>query len=266
MPYKLIVSDLDGTFLDDKSEIPENNRKALKIMMDKGVGFAFASGRSYQSLDYFYDALPLKGRGVCGISFNGSVIYEIDTFKRIRTVLLNNGVMRDLVSKMRPFLKDIYVYDGEGALYCEYETETFIAYAVRSRIPYVIGSLDEIKSDVIKILLMDSPEVLTSVHDHFLNIVPGVCNMFPSSKKMLEFTDLNATKGKALKYLGAHHGIDISEIIAVGDNYNDESMVIEAGLGIVTANGEDSLKKRAGYVTKASNNDGALMEIVEKYL
>ena len=266
MAYKLIVSDLDGTFLNNRSEIPEANREAVRLMTEKGVGFALASGRSYHSLDRFYDYLSLKGRGICGISFNGAVTYEVDNLRQLKKILMKNETMRYLVAEMRPFLKDIYVYDADGVLYCEYETETYSGYHTRSRVPNAIKSFDDIDSDIIKILLLDDYSVLSPVYEHLKDIVPGLCNMFFSSKRMLEFTELSATKGSALIFLSSHLGIGMDEIIAVGDNFNDESMISAAGLGVVTANGEESLKTGAGYVTLADNNDGALLEIVENFL
>ena len=267
MPYKLIVSDLDGTFLTDKTEIPEKNIEAVRIINKKGVGFSFASGRSYHSLDYFYNALSLKGQGVCGISFNGAVVYEVDTLNAISKTLMDNATMLKLLNIMRPLLKDIYVYGYDGMLYSEHETTNYTGYATRSRVPYkIINNLEEVTGDIIKVLLIQEHEVLAKVHDTIKDFVPGRCNMFFSSKRMLEFTGLNATKGNALKFLSEYLKIDIKDIIAVGDNFNDESMVKEAGLGIVTANAVDSLKNCAGYVTNATNNDGAIMEIAEKFL
>jgi len=266
--YKLVVSDLDGTFLNDNSEIPEKNREAVRLMNERGVAFVFASGRSYHSLDHFYDALSLKRRGVSnvGIAFNGAVVYEIDSLRQLQKILLKNESMQRLVAEMRPFLKDIYVYDANGVLYSEYETEIFDGYKTRSRVPCGIKNFGDIKDDIIKIVLIQDHEIVSRVYEHLKDFVPGVCNMIFSSKRMLEFTDLSATKGNALKFTGEYMGIDINEIIAVGDNFNDESMIMEAGLGIITANAEESLKKKAGYVTKATNNDGALMEVVERFL
>ena len=266
MAYKLVVSDLDGTFLNDKSEIPEKNLEAVRLMNERGVIFALASGRSYHSLDKFYDALALKGRGICGIAFNGAVTYEIDTLRQLKKVLLNNADMRRLVAEMRPFLKDIYVYDADGTLYCEHETELYSGYYTRSRVPHGIKRFDDIETDVIKILLIEDNAVVTKAYEHMKAIVPGVCNMFFSSKRMLEFTEPSATKGNALRFLSERLNIDISETIAVGDNFNDESMIRAAGLGVVTANAEEDMKMYAGYVTKADNNAGALLEVAEMFL
>ena len=266
MPYKLVLSDLDGTFLDDNREIPERNAEAVRLMTEKGVLFGFASGRSYHSLNRFYDALSLLGRGLSGIAFNGAVVYEIDTYDPLSVILLKNDVMQYLVGLMRPFLKDIYVYGPDGTLYSEYLTDTFTGYATRSNVPHRVADFGGITEDIVKILLLSDYEVISKVHDRLADVVPGLCNMIFSSKRMLEFTDLRASKGNALAFLGERLNIGIDDIIAVGDNYNDESMIARAGLGVVTANAEDGLKPTADYVTEATNNDGALMEIVERFL
>jgi len=264
--YKLVVTDLDGTFLDDGSRIPPKNRDAVKLMDEKGVAFCLASGRSYHSLEYFYDELSLIGRGICGIAFNGAIVYEVDTRRRLRTAALSNKLMRRIVRESRPLTQDVYVYDIDGVLYSEYETEIYRGYYTRSGLPKGIRDLDEIDNDVIKVLLMGDHGMLSDAYARLEGVIRGECNMIFSSRRMLEFTGRDATKGCALKFLGEHLSIDISEIIAVGDNYNDESMILNAGLGIVTANAEESLKAKASYVTRATNNDGALMEIVETFL
>ena len=58
----------------------------------------------------------------------------------------------------------------------------------------------------------------------------------------------------------------IEETIAVGDNYNDLSMLKVAGLSVVAANGVDDVKKEADYVTKADNNEGVVAELIRKFI
>lgn len=52
----------------------------------------------------------------------------------------------------------------------------------------------------------------------------------------------------------------------MGNDENDESMIKEAGLGIAVANAREFLKKSADYVTEKDNNNGAIGEIIKKFI
>ncbi|MEC8840087.1 MAG: HAD hydrolase family protein, partial [Candidatus Poribacteria bacterium] len=81
----------------------------------------------------------------------------------------------------------------------------------------------------------------------------------------IEFMNLQATKGLALKALAARLKIPISSMVAFGDGYNDKSMMETAGFSIAMANAVDEIKAIADYVT-TSNDDDGIATAVEKML
>jgi len=66
--------------------------------------------------------------------------------------------------------------------------------------------------------------------------------------------------------LAALLGIKKEETIAVGDNYNDLSMLEAAGLSIAAGNAVDGVKEICGYTCKNDNNEGVLSEVSEKFI
>ena len=66
--------------------------------------------------------------------------------------------------------------------------------------------------------------------------------------------------------LGEMLGIKREEIIAIGDNGNDLSMIEACGLGVSMANGRDFLKAKAQYVTQNDNNHDGVAEVIEKFV
>ena len=78
----------------------------------------------------------------------------------------------------------------------------------------------------------------------------GGLNCFFSSENYLEFTAEEATKGKAMKALADRLGIDIAQTIAMGDSFNDMSMIETAGLGVAVRNAVQPLKDASDYITK----------------
>ncbi len=69
----MIVTDLDGTLLNDEKEISEDNAKAISEFIDGGGKFAIATGRSYESgLEYIKKA----NTNTPSILFNGGMIVD----------------------------------------------------------------------------------------------------------------------------------------------------------------------------------------------
>jgi hydroxymethylpyrimidine pyrophosphatase-like HAD family hydrolase len=86
-----------------------------------------------------------------------------------------------------------------------------------------------------------------------------------SQPYFLEFVNSNATKAIAMEKLGQHYGISRSEMIAVGDGFNDLSMIEYAGLGVAMGNACDAIKSRANYVT-LTNDDNGLAFVIDKFV
>ncbi|MNI71274.1 putative phosphatase [compost metagenome] len=61
-------------------------------------------------------------------------------------------------------------------------------------------------------------------------------------------------------------GVKIEETIAVGDNYNDMSMLKVAGLSVAAGNAVDGVKEACDYVCENDNNQGVLAEVIEKFI
>ena len=53
-------------------------------------------------------------------------------------------------------------------------------------------------------------------------------------------------------------------MIAIGDGYNDLSMIKFAGLGIAMGNAQEPVKKAADYIT-LSNEEGGVAEALEHF-
>ena len=93
--------------------------------------------------------------------------------------------------------------------------------------------------------------------------IAGV-NYVTSSENFLEIIPAAGGKGAALKKIAAYYGIPTEDTIAAGDHRNDIDMIRTAGMGCSVANACEEVKAAARYVA-ASNNDGAVSEIIKKF-
>lgn len=112
MAIKLMATDMDGTFLDKKSQYDaERLRKLLAQAKEKGIYFVVASGRAVQSLKEvfadFQDQVIFLGENGTVVEYKGKTLYEeimprklyLDIVDKIRTSHFKNRDMIHLSGK-----------------------------------------------------------------------------------------------------------------------------------------------------------------------
>jgi Cof subfamily protein (haloacid dehalogenase superfamily) len=86
-----------------------------------------------------------------------------------------------------------------------------------------------------------------------------------SAPYFLEFLNKKVNKGVGVKLLAEELGIDMKDVICVGDHENDLEMVQYAGLGVAMENAIDKLKDAANFVT-TSNDDDGVAHVINKFI
>ncbi len=261
--FKILITDLDGTLLDDKGVISEANKRAIATLIDKQVKVVISSGRSHMSLQKFYAQLDLYNAGAYGICYNGMMIYEMNPYKVLKKQYMNHLLAQEIVAVCRAFDVDVLVY-SDDTLYITKMTDRTAEYCESSGLKAEIVEDFGHVAHIIKVLLKGEHEALKKVEEATRQFNDR-CNAFFSSKTLYEFIDIQQNKGVAMLQLLDILGIKREEAIAVGDNYNDMSMIEYAGVGIATANAEEAVKATANYVTKRDNNQSPFEEIVEQF-
>ena len=271
MGYKLIVSDMDETLLNDNREISKSNLEMIRLAREKyGVKLVPATGRGYASIQ---DELALLGLhdlpGEYVISYNGAIITE----NKGNTLLQSNGLDYSVMKEIFDFglTKDVcqHVYTKDTVYVFNvnpYEKEKMDGY--NGGCVYVEeNSVDFLKNEKIYKILFQNTNVpyLMSLEEPMKNLTKN-CAVSYSSNRYMEFNTAGIDKGNGLRAVAEILGIDIKDTIAVGDNYNDIPMLKTAGLSVAVSNAVDDAKKAARYVTKADNNKGAVAELIEKFI
>jgi len=78
---------------------------------------------------------------------------------------------------------------------------------------------------------------------------------------MIDVINPRVSKGTVLAEWAALRGISREEILAIGDNHNDEEMLSFAGIPVVMENAVPELKTRGWHVTHTNDNDGVAAAI-----
>ncbi len=120
------------------------------------------------------------------------------------------------------------------------------------------------KSEIFKAVVVDDDDdKLQYIRDEVLKT--GIVTVSQSLKDNIEIMNKEVSKGNAVAKLAEIYNINPTEIITLGDNENDLSMIEYAGLGIAMGNAVQLLKDRADYVTTDYMDDG-VAQAIEKFI
>ena len=250
MGYKLIACDLDETLLDDNHRIAKKNCDAIKKAREKyGIKFVLATGRGVKQVRYELEELGLNGlEDEYVISFNGAVLSE----NKDNKIFQFNGLTIDTV----------YIYNADDAQKQKLKRQRIDA------VYFEKPDIEFLKDKPICKMLYQSNDLnfLMSLEKELSSIVAGCVTVSYSSNQYMEFNALGIDKGKGLIDLANKLGIDIKDTIAIGDNYNDISMLKASGLAVGANNAAEDVKNICDYVTMADNNEGVVAEVIERYI
>src|SRR5699024_11145446 len=82
-----------------------------------------------------------------------------------------------------------------------------------------------------------------------------------SNTDLVEISRKGVSKETGVRILCDHFDIDLSEVIAIGDNMNDMELIQAAGLGVAMGNAQPELKAIAYELTETNENDGVVKAI-----
>lgn len=270
--YRLIASDLDETLLDRDHRVPERVRAAVAAARERGARFVPCTGRPFSSVDPTLSELGLLGApGEYVLSFNGGVLTENSEGTPLTTCSLPRARACALYARGVAYGVCVHAYTLGPVYVFGYLPEERAHIEGRMDIRETHArTLDEAAGDqtVVKVLYMSTDMdrlrgIARELADEGLADGLDVCY---SSNRYLEFNAAGINKGAGLLALAGRLGIAREEVMAIGDNSNDVSMLRAAGLGVAVANATDEAKAAAGYVCSADNDAGGVAEAIERFV
>ncbi|WP_442602345.1 Cof-type HAD-IIB family hydrolase [Paenibacillus sp. KN14-4R] len=265
--YKMIVLDLDDTLLRDDYSISPRTKEALMRAQEAGVKVVLASGRPTYAMLPIAKELELAKYGSFILSFNGAKITNCQTDEVLFSSTLSVETIHEMYAISQREGIEILSYVGDDIItearhnkYIHIESEL-----TGMRIVEVESFTSYVQQPVVKGLMVADPDYLAVVEKKLQKELAGRLNVMRSKPFYLEVTEVGVDKGASLDHLIKQLGITKDEVIAIGDSYNDLSMIHFAGLGVAMGNAPDDIKAVAQYVTDTNMNDG-VAKVVEKYI
>ena len=266
--YPLIVSDFDGTLVNNDGTISKKNKKAIAEYVAAGGAFAISTGRLPSGILSRAQELGLTGKVCC---CQGAIILDIQTKEVILEGRMSLESTLAACKKMEELGLHIHVYDLWD-YYVNKDDEPLKLYEmlVKTKATLVLDKplaqfIEEKGLCAYKLLAMVEPAHNAAL----LKVLQAEnfegCEVTKSADFLVEVVNKNYSKGTAVEFLANYYNIPLEKVIAVGDQLNDTPMIERAGLGIAVKNADESLKEKANYVCTHTNEEGAIAEIIEKF-
>ena len=257
MDIRMIVTDLDGTLLCSNKYISERLEKALIECRRKGIKIACATGRG-RSVDVIAPSHLFAGK----ISNNGAVARIED--ERVYYCPVPWAVARPMLKEFdkRGYPVSVEQHDNQFTNFDPTDNDS----ATRS-IGFTISDFSSLEEDAEKIYIPlqgFDVEVETAFIKSLLpdSLWVTVCSI----NQLVQIMHKDATKAKATAALANIWGIDPSNIVAFGDDFNDMDMLDYAGVSVAMGNALDRVKAVADYICDTNDNDGMAKWLDENIL
>ncbi|MDV4151871.1 Cof-type HAD-IIB family hydrolase [Clostridium sp. AL.422] len=267
MTYKMVCIDMDGTLLGKRKRISKESKEVIKKIHNKGVEIVVTTGRIYNNAAYYSHLLGVESPVIAA---NGAIVRD----KHSNKVIYENPIKTEVCIKLiellykMDFFFHFYTLDG---IYCgdkitKFGTKLYMTkqagYENLKIKYYIISKLEEWKEffkrtngQITKCIAFsldpDKIDKLKKELNEFKDIV-----YFGAGSRSIEINHKGVSKGRAVKALADYYGIKREEIVCIGDNENDISMIEYAGLGVAMGNAIDQVKALADYITDSNKEEG----------
>lgn len=274
--FPCIALDLDGTLLNSKKQISFTDYYAIRLFVSLGGRVLLASGRSPISTEWIAENL---GVDKCLVAFNGSFVQkqEDNEYRYIESTFSEDEIsyLLNLVENMgleyilyerdtirikqetplnKRWLSELLNFDylNTNANYEEYNRKLRLIKG---------DNATQKMSDILKLVILPNNII------EFRNVFCALQDKGFSLNKTVRYIEI--TKKSYDKRFGISKILEdveysISDIMAIGDNYNDISMLKSAKLGVSVDNSSVEIKRVADMVTSSNDNNG-VAEAILKY-
>lgn len=287
--YRLAAIDLDGTMLNQYGLVTQRTKEAIKNAQESGIEVVIASGRPTDSVKTIAQEINSNKYFISG---NGAIIYDIT----------NDEIIYENTLKKQKVLDIIKICEENSIYYNIYTEKEILAKSLQCNVLYYykenlnkdeknktqINIVENIYNyilnrdeKVVKITICDNHQVIFNSIMRKLKEISEieVLEVSHMSRKIIKqgtedvpieyfYTEIsakNVDKWNAIEFLKEKMKIEKNEIIAIGDNMNDKTMIENAGLGIAMGESTPVIKEIADVVTDTNCNDG-VAKVLEKIL
>lgn len=267
MKKKVLILDIDGTLTNSRKEITPKTLEALLDIQERGHTVVIASGRPTHGVKWISDSLQLDKFGGYVLCFNGARITNVKT----EEIVHQQTFPRECIAPLWKYAKEhdmgMVTYEEDTVIAGTRIDEhmRFEAGLNHMELKQVENFASYVDFDVNKCLFTADVDVAPKLEQEMASKYEGSLSIYRSEPFFIEAMPPGVDKAASLQHLFARLGVDRADTVACGDGFNDISMLQYAGVGAAMANAQEAVKEAADMVTRYTNDEDGLLEVVEKY-
>jgi len=255
MKHELIVFDLDDTLLNKEHKLSSKTISAIKSLKAKGKKITIATGRMFVSALPYVEELEID---LPVISYNGAYVCDPKSHEVIFHHAISTDLVQAIIKEAEQEGLHINLYYGDDFYVKERNKGVEIYEEIAGVKGKTIGKLSEnYKGEATKILLIEKDQEKKYHYlDYFKENYGDKLEITESKEYFIEFTAKNVSKGEALEKLAKSLNIPQKKVIAVGNGFNDLTMIKWADLGIAVDNAPQHVKEKANLIAGHHDENG----------
>jgi len=251
---RLVALDMDGTLLNTRDGLSEANADAVRRVRDRGVVVVLCTSRWYSLAVGTAEKLGLHAPLIC---HNGALVREFNADSDLLHLRIGLEVAREVAAFMdsRPETSLVTI---EDISYLRSSQEVDGSQLPDDVLP--VATLSGVLAAPPTAFLLFGKEAVDALEAAFadkyrgvLNVARGYSTAYPHYANVV---DARADKGSALRLVCDHLGLDLREVLAIGDAGPDVSMFRVAGYSVAMANAPPEVQAEAQAVAPSNDEDG----------
>lgn len=250
---KLVIADLDGTLV-HKQYVTKETLKTIKELKEQGILFTIATGRHMVSTRELALRLEVDLPVICG---NGAIIYDFKHNHIIHQEVLSDEILHQIIDRCFENDLDFLMYTTKDVVATQQAADK-IFQKIGKFDTHVVEKAqlrDFVKTGVFKILVVDERVEKLKSLKAYLSTSKEI-SMVQSQPFFLDIGHHLSHKGGTVQRLVDMLNINIKDVLAIGDQENDITMIQTVGLGVAMGNSHEALKQVADDITDTFENEG----------
>ncbi|WP_430611403.1 HAD-IIB family hydrolase [Enterococcus sp. DIV0876] len=256
---KLVITDLDGTFLNSEGSFDyAYYQQVSQKMKAAGMSFAACTGKQCERVEELFQTAAedvwILGDSATRIKHQGEYVYES---------LLPNRLGLEIIERLGQIANDhVIIACTPTAAYIHESVNEGDAARVRGsyRILETVAAYKDITDDFVKITVYD-PKLRCFEHVSQLDRFRSKAYIVASEAAWIDITNQGVHKGTTVARLQEMLHVAPEETMVFGDGLNDLELMAAGRYSFAMRNAFDQVKAAAQFVTKSNDENGVLQTI-----
>jgi Cof subfamily protein (haloacid dehalogenase superfamily) len=254
---KLICSDIDGTLLNAKRELSKKTIFEITKLKDK-LPIVLISSRMPSAMNHLQKQLKITNNPI--VAYNGGLIMVNNKIRQSTTIPF------EVVDKIMDLNQNhlhlsLYNTNDWFAPHLDHWTEretnnTKVNPTIKSN-NEVLEAWQTNQTGAHKIMCMGKAELITKFYNLMSENFSDDIHLYRSKDTYIEIAPKQISKRSAIEFLlETEFGLNMSEVMSFGDNFNDIEILKASGLGVAVGNAKEEVKLIADKTIENAKEDG----------